>query len=40
MGLFVHVIFFGLKPAATRDLVARIRSTLDAIEVAKTPGHR
>ena len=34
---FVHVILFSLAPAATRDLVARIRSTLEAIEVAKTP---
>jgi heme-degrading monooxygenase HmoA len=39
MGPFVHVIIFSLKPAATRDLVARIRSALEAIEVAKTPGH-
>ena len=39
MTAFVHVIFFRLKPAATRDLVARIRSTLEAIEAAKTPGH-
>jgi hypothetical protein len=37
MGPFVHVIFFRLKPAATRDLVARIRSTVEALEVAKTP---
>lgn len=37
MGAFVHVILFRLKPAATRDLVARIRSTLEAIAVAKAP---
>ena len=37
MGAFVHVILFRLKPAATRDLVAHIRSTLEAIEAAKTP---
>jgi heme-degrading monooxygenase HmoA len=39
MGPFVHVIIFSLKPAATRNLVARIRSTVEAIEVAKTPGY-
>ena len=39
MGPFVHTILFSLEPAATRDLVARIRSTLEAIGVAKTPGH-
>jgi heme-degrading monooxygenase HmoA len=39
MGAFVHVIFFSIEPAATQDLVARIRSTLEALEVAKTPGH-
>jgi hypothetical protein len=39
MGPFVHVIFFSIEPAATQDLVARIRSTLEALEVAKTLGH-
>jgi DNA/RNA-binding domain of Phe-tRNA-synthetase-like protein len=37
MGPFVHVILFSLKPAATRDLVARIQSTFEAIAIAKTP---
>jgi len=39
MGRFVHVIFFSLEPSATGELVAGIRSTLEAIEVAKTAGH-
>ena len=38
MGAFVHMILFSIKPAATEDLVARIRSTLEALELAKTPG--
>lgn len=37
MGAFVHVIRFSLEPAVSRALVARIRSTLEAIAVAKTP---
>ena len=37
MGAFVHVIFFRLDPPASRDLVARIQSTLETIEAANTP---
>ena len=37
MGAFVHLNLFNVKPAAARDLVARIRSTLEAIGGAKTP---
>ena len=35
--VFVHMILFSIKPAATQDLVARIRSTLEALKLAKTP---
>ena len=37
MGAFVHVILFSIHPAATRDLVGRIQSTLEALEVSETP---
>lgn len=36
MEAFVHLNVFSLKPAATRDLVARMQSTLEAIGGAKT----
>ena len=38
MGAFVHLNLFNQKPAAARELVARIRSTLEALGVAQTPG--
>ena len=34
MGSFVHVLEFTVAAAATRDLVARVRATMESIELA------